>query len=451
MKDSINHAVIGPTFGDEGKGKAVSFLCREIRRTYRVKPLVVRFQGGSQAGHTVEPEDGVRHVFGHLGSGTFDGCPTLLTRDFIFNPLTLQKEVRVLAEEFGISHGKLPRIYVDPRAKVTTPMDMIVNQMAERLRGGDKHGSCGLGINETIRRHEDYLEITVAMLEHLTKDQCVEIMRDLHKNWMPKRLASMGFDAALVAAALDEIPSHMIAGLGVTFFDSLHNVDVVVREDTVVLSTNPYRVFEGAQGLLLGEDYQEFFPHLTHSKTGLTNVVTLLKEIDDLHLSVTYPMRWYMTRHGAGPFPTANQDETEPPSRLFTDRTNRPNDWQGTLRFGALDINRIRDVIYSDFATAVKMHGVHLDSLTIHLNCLDQLEDEQKIRVRWDGEDFEWSPMVLLIWMERWFSALLSTASVPGTPLTFLLGYGPKPSELYPLPTGFPRLYVESQVEPASV
>ena len=150
--------VIGLNYGDEGKGAAVDWLChgavsgdRNCGDYYEAgSAAVVRFNGGAQAGHTVVTPDGRRHVFSQFGSGTFAGCPTILSRFMMVNPIMFWKERKELLGKVD----KLPPVYVDPRAYVTTPYDVFINQELERSRGNDRHGSCGMGIGETEVRSD---------------------------------------------------------------------------------------------------------------------------------------------------------------------------------------------------------------------------------------------------------------------------------------------------------
>lgn len=75
--------VIGSAFGDEGKGLITDVLAAKNAG----ETLVVRFNGGAQAGHTVTTPEGQRHVFSHIGSGTFTGSATFLSRFFVVNPI----------------------------------------------------------------------------------------------------------------------------------------------------------------------------------------------------------------------------------------------------------------------------------------------------------------------------------------------------------------------------
>src|SRR5512145_1535019 len=100
-------AILGANFGDEGKGLMTDcFAARAPSRT-----LVVRTNGGAQAGHTVVTPSGRRHVFSHVGSGALSGAPTLLSRFFVSSPLLLEKEWPDLAD-------LSPTLLADPRGLV---------------------------------------------------------------------------------------------------------------------------------------------------------------------------------------------------------------------------------------------------------------------------------------------------------------------------------------------
>lgn len=114
--------VIGANFGDEGKGLMTDTFASQYESC-----LVVRCNGGSQAGHTVITPEGNRHVFKHFGSGTLAGAHTLLSQDFIINPIVFRTEREELVSQFGIA----PVVYADDRAIITTPFDMLLNQAKE--------------------------------------------------------------------------------------------------------------------------------------------------------------------------------------------------------------------------------------------------------------------------------------------------------------------------------
>ena len=81
--------VIGANYGDEGKGLMTDYFSAALKDA-----IVVRFNGGGQAGHTVTTEDGKRHVFGNICSGSFVGLPSYFSSYFVVNPITFNKENR---------------------------------------------------------------------------------------------------------------------------------------------------------------------------------------------------------------------------------------------------------------------------------------------------------------------------------------------------------------------
>ena len=133
-------AVIGLGFGDEGKGNIVNYLCSQ-----HPNPLVVRYNGGHQAGHTVVHE-GTRHVFSNFGSGTLQGKPTYWSRNCTVEPIGMMKEYKILYEK----KARPILLYVNPEAMVTTPYDIQMNIEREAHYG---HGTVGVGFGDTIARN----------------------------------------------------------------------------------------------------------------------------------------------------------------------------------------------------------------------------------------------------------------------------------------------------------
>src|SRR5262245_22309476 len=142
MKRAI--ITVGLGFGDEGKGATVDFLTRRLEAD-----LVVRYCGGSQAGHNVELPDGRRHTFSQFGAGTLAPDPprTFLGPNVIIDPLALTREAAHLTE-LGV-RDPMRLLTIHPRCLVATPGLRALNQLREMSRGDAKHGSCGQGIGET--------------------------------------------------------------------------------------------------------------------------------------------------------------------------------------------------------------------------------------------------------------------------------------------------------------
>src|SRR6266508_4251297 len=137
MKRAIITVCLG--FGDEGKGATFDFLCRRYEAD-----LVVRYSGGSQAGHNVQLPDGGRHTFSQFGAGTLAGVPTYLGRAVVLHPTALAREGEHLRElGVGAPFATLP---VPPGCLVSTWVPQALSRLRELLRGPGRHGSCGHGI-----------------------------------------------------------------------------------------------------------------------------------------------------------------------------------------------------------------------------------------------------------------------------------------------------------------
>jgi hypothetical protein len=123
-------------------------------------------------------------------------------------------------------------------------------------------------------------------------------------------------------------------------------------------------IFEGAQGLGLDEDLGEF-PHVTRSKTGLPNALEVAEELGISELDAWYVSRAYLTRHGAGPL--EHED-----SFTFQDNTNVSHEFQGSLRFAWLDVDKLNGRIMADLARASLLSKVKVTS-NFALTCTDQV------------------------------------------------------------------------------
>jgi adenylosuccinate synthase len=175
-------AVIGAAYGDEGKGLMTDSLVAATNA-----PVVVRTNGGAQAGHTVTTPDGRRHVFSHIGSGAFAGAATHFSRFFVTHPMFfLAERERVLLIGGNVT------VSADPRALVTTPFDILVNQIVEDSRGAARHGSCGMGFGETIERNlRGDVALSVADLAGSRLGMVSKLER-IRRTWVPARLANLG-------------------------------------------------------------------------------------------------------------------------------------------------------------------------------------------------------------------------------------------------------------------
>jgi adenylosuccinate synthase len=351
-------------FGDAGKGSIADFLTRAY-----AAHTVVRYNGGAQAAHRVvtpgaHPQE---HVFSQFGSGTLAGAVTHLSRFMLLDPLAMLEEAKHL-HALGVTDA-FQRMTIDADALVISPFQRAVNRLKELTRGAERHGSCGMGIGETMADYLDHgqqvlfagdlndptaLRVKLRFLhtinlakvqvlrsalpddEHVDRE--LELLDDDWSGWLVDIYRDFARQARIVPGAY------------------LH--DVLHRPGTVV--------FEGAQGVLLDE-WQGFHPHTTWSTTTLENAYTLLEEAGYTgRLNRVGITRAYATRHGAGPLVTEDAALT----RALPDPRNGFHAWQQGFRVGWLDLVMLR--------YALELAGP-LDYLAV--TCLDRLAELPALQV----------------------------------------------------------------------
>jgi adenylosuccinate synthase len=349
-------SIIGANWGDESKGKMVDYFSDN-------NTIVIKSNGGSNSGHTVI-RDGIRHVFHHFGSGTLAGASTYLSKYFINNPILFLQEWEALK-----SLGFYPKVYADEYSMITTPWDMMINTILEESRGHERHGSCGVGINETVKRHEIFAYQLVAYdLKNL--DRLAERLKIIQKYWIPDRLKQLDLNPS--EEWMDNLNSEEILNTYVNQCEEFLSHVILEQIWHRDVFENKNIVFEGAQGLLLDEDHY-FFPHVTHSHTGLKNVLRLCEVMEVEELDVVYVTRAYATRHGAGPFPREVEELS------YKDYTNIHNMFQGTLRFGHLDIDLLKKSIENDLGQ-IGLHTYTYYNPKVRyglaMTCMDQMVDK---------------------------------------------------------------------------
>ena len=298
-----NIAVIGKNFGDEGKGLAVASLSRVVR-----KPLIIKHNGGAQAGHTVEDAEAAwRFVHHQIGAGAEYGTPTLFAETFMPDLYQLGKEVADFSQLFGF----VPLLYSEKTARVTTIDDVLLNMGAEAARGDARHGSCGMGIDECVQRNRAGYVLSV---EEVALRSETELQRQLRGNPY--------FELLENDDVIQNYASEVKANIGLL---------TLVDANRAWIAQFHHLLFEGGQGLLLDEDYEAYAPHLTSSKTGMHNSAFFLEKRGFALDEAIYVTRSYVTRHGEGPLPCETR-RTQIPG-VGVDLTNQPNEWQGTLRY----------------------------------------------------------------------------------------------------------------------
>lgn len=326
-------SVLGLGFGDCGKGRFIDFLARRWNAH-----TVVRFSGGAQAGHNVidhtEAASSPRHhTFSQFGAGTFvPGTRTVLIDPMIVHPTALIVEAEAL-QRVGIDDA-LSRITIDGNCRVTTPFHQAAGCLRELLRGENAHGTCGVGVGETVAhsignpsqtfRYEDLLSPSAPEKLNAIRESLLNEFSPLIAEHPARRITEE------FQTLLDE----SIAGKWLNISRTLARQCPPASSGEIgELLTQPGCVlFEGAQGILLDEDYG-FHPHTTWSSITTSSVESAAARfgITD-RIEHFGAIRTYLTRHGAGPFPTHDSALDS-----FPEPHNSAAGWQGQFRRGHPD------------------------------------------------------------------------------------------------------------------
>jgi adenylosuccinate synthase len=317
-------AVLGLQWGDEGKGKITHLLAREA-------DMVVRFNGGPNAGHTVI-DRGVKFGTHLVPAGVFyPDTVNVLAGGMVIDLEILRDEVEAVAAHAG----RTPQLLIAENAHLILPY----HRLLEELEGsGARFGTTRRGIAPTYRDKAAKIGVRVGDLlrpDGLAKR--LEWRLDLLKRQWPDSDEVTSLDAAKLTEALLDIAAPLIASIG----DATAAIATALDEKQRVL-------FEGAQGTLLDVDHGTY-PYVTSSSTtyaGLGNSIGIAEPAVSQRLGV---VKAYQTRVGEGPFPTELDDEVGAGLRErggeFGVTTGRPR------RCGWLDLVALRYAVSLNGAT----------------------------------------------------------------------------------------------------
>lgn len=346
----------GVGFGDEGKGAFVNYLC-----TKTDNPLVVRFNGGQQVGHTVVLNE-KRHIFSNFGSGTLRGIPTYWSEYCTVDPIGVQREGHQLNEFLGIK----PKIYYNANAMITTPFDKYQNR---KLEGINKHGSVGVGFGTTIQRNEDHYHLYVRDLKYpkLRDAKLENIWKQYYK--IPELSGDWDGIMKNFITACDEL---------VAKYKIVNNIDEILYYDHII--------FEGGQGILLDQNYG-FFPNVTRSNTTSKNAIEIINKLPlfegDKLIDTYYITRAYQTRHGNGYM--SNQEMDISYIKENPNETNVAN-FQGIFRKSVLDLDLLKYAIECD-----RYHNPK-SKKNLVITCLDQITDHKAVPLTLNGKLITMTP-----------------------------------------------------------
>lgn len=281
--------VLGLQWGDEGKGKMVDVMTSKY-------DIVARFQGGGNAGHTLE-FDGIKHVLRTIPSGIFHkDTINIIGNGVVLDPVVFKQEVEALAK-FDMDVKK--RLLISRKAHLILPTHKLLDATSETAKGKDKIGSTLKGIGPTYMDKTGRNGIRVGDLE----------LPDFHKRWIKlfdkhDDLIDWGVikDFNTTSEEMeDEFLDALVYLKQFTFIDSEEYLYQAQKEGKSILC-------EGAQGSLLDVDFGTY-PFVTSSNTTAAGACTGLGIAPNKIKDVYGIFKAYTTRVGSGPFPTELFDE----------------------------------------------------------------------------------------------------------------------------------------------
>jgi adenylosuccinate synthase len=323
--------LLGLQWGDEGKGKIVDVLAPQYE-------VVARFQGGPNAGHTLE-FDGIKHVLHQIPSGIFrPQILNIIGNGVVLDPIVLKKEIDGLAK-FSIDYQK--NLVVSKKATIIIPTHKLLDAALETSKGDKKIGSTLKGIGPTYQDKIGRAALRVGDI--LSPD-----FREKYDTLVEKHKTTLSFYNHPIDA-LPEMEAQFFAAI--EFFKTLNLIDseYVVND---ALNSNKKILAEGAQGSLLDVDFGSY-PFVTSSTTMTAGACTGLGVAPSKIGEVFGIFKAYCTRVGSGPFPTELFDHTGEAMRKegneFGSTTGRPR------RCGWLDLPALRYSIMINGVTQLFM------------------------------------------------------------------------------------------------
>lgn len=279
--------ILGLQWGDEGKGKVVDVLTPRY-------DVVARFQGGPNAGHTLE-FNGEKYVLRSIPSGIFQGGKTnVIGNGVVIDAILFRAEAEELAKS---GHDLTRQLCISKKAHLILPTHRLLDAAYEAAKGSAKIGTTGKGIGPTYTdkvsrsgmRVGDLLSPDFREIYSRAKARHEQILRSLDYSYDLAELESQWFEAVEFLRRF-------------RFIDSEYFINGTLAEGKSVLA-------EGAQGTLLDIDFGSY-PFVTSSNTVSAGVCTGLGIAPNRIGEVFGIFKAYCTRVGSGPFPTELFDET---------------------------------------------------------------------------------------------------------------------------------------------
>ncbi len=338
--------IIGPQWGDEGKGKIVDFLASKYQ-------LGVRYQGGNNAGHSIVVNG--KTIVLHTVPSTIFTLPSLIGDGVVVNPVDLKKEIEQIIEFGG---DPMKNLLIGNRAHLILPTHILLDKAKESEKGDSKIGSTQKGICPvyTDRSSRDGIFIGQAFTDSFRGN--VDALVTLHKKQLS--LYPFQIDQAQLDADMETFFDAIEYLKKFTFVSCPYYVNDRLKEGAQILA-------EGAQATMLDLSFGTY-PYVTSSRTVATAIPSELGVPVSYLQNVIGVFKAYLTKVGAGPFPTKIEGpiakSLQDAGHEFGSTTGRPRDT------GWLDLPLLK--------YAIMINGITQLVIT-KLDILDVLEEPIKV------------------------------------------------------------------------
>ena len=385
--------LLGLQWGDEGKGKIVDVLTRNY-------DVVARFQGGPNAGHTLE-FNGIKHVLHTIPSGIFHPkAINIVGNGVVIDPVVFMREIDKLVP-FGVSFADCLRI--SRKAHLILPTHRLLDAASEAAKGKNKIGSTLKGIGPSYMDKTGRNGLRVGDIELPDFSERYQALKDKHLQML---------DGAAPAFNLDEAEAEWHAAIARLQELPLADTDILIQE---AYRAGKRILAEGAQGTMLDIDFGTY-PFVTSSTTTAAGACTGLGLAPNRIGEVIGIFKAYCTRVGSGPFPTELDDELGEKirqiGREFGSTTGRPR------RTGWLDLVALKYAVEVNGVTQLMMMKADvlsgLDSLEVCTSYRYRGEEVDHLPYRLDAQLLEPVYQSLPGWSED-LTGVRKTTDLPDT------------------------------------
>ena len=385
--------LLGLQWGDEGKGKIVDVLTRDY-------DVVARFQGGPNAGHTLE-FNGIKHVLHTIPSGIFHPkAINIVGNGVVIDPVVFMREIDKLMP-YGVSFAECLRI--SRKAHLILPTHRLLDAASEAAKGKNKIGSTLKGIGPSYMDKTGRNGLRIGDIELPDFSERYQALKNKHLQML---------EGTAPAFNLDEAEAEWHAAIARLLKLQLADTDILIQE---AYRAGKRILAEGAQGTMLDIDFGTY-PFVTSSTTTAAGACTGLGLAPNRIGEVIGIFKAYCTRVGSGPFPTELDDELGEKirqiGREFGSTTGRPR------RTGWLDLVALKYAVEVNGVTQLMMMKADvlsgLDSLEVCTSYRYRGEEVDHLPYRLDAQLLEPVYQSLPGWSED-LTGVRKTTDLPDT------------------------------------